>query len=761
MKYKGDTTLSFRLWVSKEQIPLDSGQMSLLRYISSIFQPISCQYPSRKHTRHTTSHHTEWVKKQFTHFTHSQLNLNLKMRRMSMSRPQSLSKSWRPKQQEQPLGIPGHNRPSFPQRRWNWNPGWCLSRKCSSSKLRLVPGQRESDMEVDQGWHLWDLMKYKGDTTLSFRLWVSKQQFPLDSGQMSLTQTCTSSQYHATIPVESIAGIPHHTTQNEFKSKRNSPTSLTVNKIWNLEMRRMSMSKLQSLSTTWRQRHPKQPLGIPGHKTPSLPQRRWNWPSIRCLSRKCSSSKLQLVPGQRESDMEVNQGWHLWDVMKYKGDTTLSFRLWVSKQQFPLDSGQMSLTQTCTSSQYHANIPVESIAGIPHHTTQNEFKSKRNSPTSLTVNKIWNLEIRRMSMSKLQSLSSWRQRHHEQPLGIPGHKTPSLPQCRWNCFPGRCLSRKCSSSKLQLVPGQRESDLEVDQGWHLWDVMKYKGDTTLTQFQTPSFQRTIPTGFRANVFDTEMHFQPISCQYPSRKHSTSYHTEWAQVKKKFTHFTDSQQDLEPGNAKDEHEQTTKPFKLATKTPWAATWNPGTQEAFAPSTPMELKPRLMLVTEVFVFKASASAWPKGKRLGSRSRLTSVRPCEIQMRHNSQFPTLSFQTTIPTGFRANVVDTEMHFQPISCQYPSRKHSRHTTSYHTEWVQVKKQFTHFTHSQLNLKTWKCEGWAWANYKAFQQPGDKDTPSSHLESRDTKGLHSLNADGIAPQVDACHGSVRHQSFS
>ena len=176
--------------------------------------------------------------------------------------------------------------------------------------------------------------------------------------------------------------------------------------------------------------------------------------------------------------------------------------------------------------------------------------------------------------------------------------------------------------------------------------------------------------------------------------------------------------------------------------------------------MELPHRSMLVTEVFVIKASASAWPKGKRCGSRPSLTSARPHEIQMRHYSQFqfPTLSFQTTIPTVFRANVFDTEMHFQPILCQYPSRKH---TTSYHTEWVQVKNQFTHFTASQLNLKTCKCERWAWANYKAFQKAGDKDTPSSHLESRDTKRLHSVNADGIAFQVDACHGSVRLQSFS
>ena len=73
------------------------------------------------------------------------------------------------------------------------------------------------------------------------------------------------------------------------------------------------------------------------------------------------------------------------------------------------------------------------------------------------------------------------------------------------------------------------------------------------------------------------------------------------------------------------------------------------QAFTPSSPMELQPTSMLVTEVFVFKASASAWPKGKRLGSRSKLTSVRPHEIQRRHNSQFPTMSFQRTNP----ANVV------------------------------------------------------------------------------------------------------------
>ena len=169
-------------------------------------------------------------------------------------------------------------------------------------------------------------------------------------------------------------------------------------------------------------------------------------------------------------------------------------------------------------------------------------------------------------------------------------------------------------------------------------------------------------------------------------------------------LTDSQQKLETGNAKDEHEQTTKPFNnLATKTSWAATWNPGTQKAFTPSTPMEFQYRSMLVTEVFFFKASASAWPKGKRLGSRSKLTSVRRHEIQTRHNSQFPTLSFQRTIPTGFRANVFDTEMHFQPIlyHANIPVESIPHHTTSDHTEWVQVKKKFTHFTDRQEKLET------------------------------------------------------------
>ena len=153
--------------------------------------------------------------------------------------------------------------------------------------------------------------------------------------------------------------------------------------------------------------------------------------------------------------------------------------------------------------------------------------------------KFENLEMPRMSTSRLQNLSpNWRQRHHEQPLEIPGHKRPSLPHRRWNCDPGRCLSQKCSSSKLQLVPGQIESDMEVDQSWHLWDLMKYKRDRTLS-FRLWVSKEQIPLDSGQMSF-TEMHFQPISCQYPSRKHTTSYHTEWVQVKNQFIHFTDSQ-----------------------------------------------------------------------------------------------------------------------------------------------------------------------------------------------------------------------------
>ena len=416
------------------------------------FQPISCQYPSKKHA---TSDHTKWVQVKINSPTSLTVNKiwNLEMRRMSMSRLQNLSPNWRQRHHEQPLGIPGHKRPSRPHRRWDWNPGRCLSRKCSSSKLRLVPGRRESNMEVDQIWHLRDLMKYKWGKTLSFRLRVSKQQFPLDSGQMSLTQRCTSSQYHANIPVESI---PHHTTQNEFKSKINSSTSLTANKIRNLDMRRIIMSKLQSLSTNWRQKQHEQPLGIPGHKRPSLPQRRWNWQTGWCLSRKCSSSKLRLVPGRRESDMEVDQIWHPWDLMKYKWDKTLSFRLRVSKEQIPLDSRQMCFTEVhCPpiSCQYPSRKHTTS-----YHTECVQVKKKFTHFTHSRLNlKIWKCEGWAWANYKAFQKAGDK----DTMLGIPGHNRPVRPHRRWNCFPGWCLSRRCSSSKLQLVPGKRESDVEV------------------------------------------------------------------------------------------------------------------------------------------------------------------------------------------------------------------------------------------------------------------------------------------------------------
>ena len=313
--------------------------------------------------------------------------------------------------------LESRDRPSPPHRRWNCNPHRCLSRKCSSSKLQLVPGQRESDLEVDQSWHLWDLMKYKGDTTLSFRLWVSKEQIP----QMSFTEVHfqpTSCQYPSR---KHTSTTSYHTKWVQVKNQfTHSPTSLTLNKIWNLEMRRMSMSKLQSLSS-WRQRHHEQPLGIPGKAwAPSSPMEFQDRPMLVTEVFVFKASASAWPKGKRLGSRSRLTSVRPHKIQMRHNFQFPTFRLRVSKQQFPLDSGQMSLTQRCTSSQYHANIPVESI---PHHTTQNEFKSKRNSPTSLTVNKIRNLEMRRMRMSRLQSLPrSWRQRHHEQPLGIPDTK---------------------------------------------------------------------------------------------------------------------------------------------------------------------------------------------------------------------------------------------------------------------------------------------------------------------------------------------------
>ena len=137
--------------------------------------------------------------------------------------------------------------------------------------------------------------------------------------------------------------MPHHTTQHEFTSKLDSPTSLTVNTVWNLEMRRMSMT---SNYKTFHQTGDKGAISshLESRDTrPSPHQRRWNCGPGRCVSRKRSSSKLQPVPGQRKSDMEVDQGWRLWDLVKYKWDTTISFRLWVSTEKSGLIQGKYRL----------------------------------------------------------------------------------------------------------------------------------------------------------------------------------------------------------------------------------------------------------------------------------------------------------------------------------------------------------------------------------------------------------------------------------
>ena len=166
MKYKGDRTLSFRLWVSKEQIPLDSGQMS---FIEMHFQPISCQYPSRKHT---TSYHTECIqlKNQFTHFTDSQLNLKT-WKCEGWARADYKTFHQTGDKNNMSSHLESRERPERPHRQWNCHPNRCLSRKCSSSKLQPVPSQRESDM--DQSWHVRPY-EIQSETQLS----VSDSEFP-------------------------------------------------------------------------------------------------------------------------------------------------------------------------------------------------------------------------------------------------------------------------------------------------------------------------------------------------------------------------------------------------------------------------------------------------------------------------------------------------------------------------------------------------------------------------------------------------------
>ena len=71
------------------------------------------------------------------------------------------------------------------------------------------------------------------------------------------------------------------------------------------------------------------------------------------------------------------------------------------------------------------------------------------------------------------------------------------------------------------------------------------------------------------------------------------------------------------------------------------------------------------------------------------------------------------------------------------------------------------HPLHSQsTKYENLEMQRMSMSRLQSLSKAGDKDTMSSHLESRDTKGLHSLIADGIGSQVDACHGSVRLQSF-
>ena len=176
--------------------------------------------------------------------------------------------------------------------------------------------------------------------------------------------------------------------------------------------------------------------------------------------------------------------------------------------------------------------------------------------------------------------------------------------------------------------------------------------------------------------------------------------------------------------------------------------------------MELLNKLMLVTETFVFKASASAWPKGKRLGSRSRLTSVRPHKIQMRHNFQFPTFRLRVS-KQQFPLDSGQMSLTQRCTSSQYhaniPVESIPHHTTQ--NEFKSKRNSPTSLT---VN-KNWKLEmrRMSMSRLQSLSKAGDKNNMSSHLESRDTKGLHSLIADGIVIQVDACHRSVRLQSFS
>ena len=161
---------------------------------------------------------------------------------------------------------------------------------------------------------------------------------------------------------------------------------------------------------------------------------------------------------------------------------------------------------------------------------------------------------------------------------------------------------------------------------------------------------------------------------------------------------------------------------------------------------------MLVKETLVFKASASAWPKAKHHGSRSRVTSVRRLEIQMRQKSLSVSAFPKNT------SHWIQGKCHWH--SDAFPAKINNsvewcrKHVTSYHTEWqIDFNSKSHSPTHSQSTRfgTFWNLE----------MRRISINSLQENLESWDTEGLHSLVADGIFTQFDACHGRVRLQNFS
>ena len=269
-------------------------------------------------------------------------------------------------------------------------------------------------------------------------------------------------------------------------------------------MRRMSMSKLQSLSTKLATKAPWAATCNPGTQQGlSLPHRGWNFETqVDACHGNVHLQSFSQCLAKGKATLEVDQSRHLWvcETSWNTKETELS----VSASEFPKNNSHWiqgkCRFQSCTSSQYHANISVESI---PHHTTQNEFKIVQDKKqfTHFTD-----------SQQKLETwkCDGWASADYKafQEAGdkdtLSSHlesrdtKGLSLPHRRWNWHPGWCLSRKCSSSKLQLVPGQRESD--IGSRSRLTSVRRHEIQRRRnSQFPPPSFQTTIPTGFKANV----------------------------------------------------------------------------------------------------------------------------------------------------------------------------------------------------------------------------------------------------------------------